>query len=394
MELTLYRRHTAKCIKKYAPNKRILFPTTKKTRIQDCDCPIAAEGKLSNKGRITNRSLHTSDWFQAQETAKKWEEWGSTIEPLPKDPTVQYAVTSFLTSQGPQGRNIEPSTYRGFDILLNQRLLPFAKSFSSVRAFDNLDTATKFVESWINLKAGGPLADSTKKTELERLRFFFNYCVDREWLANNAAKKIKHKFHTAQKFGLSSEEEKQFFDAIKTPDLRAFCLTMRYGGLRISDATVLDASQLVTRASGEGWALKLFQKKTKEWMYVPIPATLAETLHALPFKAQSYWFWTGNGNPESAKVNWYHRIKAIIDQLKFSRPVSPHTLRHTFAISHLNAGVDLKFVSRWCGHKSITVTEKHYAHAIRGTLVASDNIFNASETQQLAISAKTDIIKL
>lgn len=67
--------------------------------------------------------------------------------------------------------------------------------------------------------------------------------------------------------------------------------------------------------------------------------------------------------------------------------VSPHTLRHTFCISHLNAGTDIKFVSRWCGHKSTAVTEKHYAHAILGTLVASDQAYDESMRRQLVMTA-------
>ena len=348
---------------------------------------MAAEGKLFNEGRVSNRSLKTSDWLQAQETARKWQEWGTTTEPLPKSPPVLYAVTSFLTSQGPQGRNVEKNTYHGFDVLLRQRLIPFGKAFASIRVFDNLDVVTKFVESWVNLQAGGPLADSTKKTELERLRFFFNYCKDRGWLEHNYAKKIKLTFATQKKFGLSPDEEKRLFDAIDADELRVFCLVMRHSGLRISDAAMLNALQLVTRASGQGWALKVFQKKTKEWVYIPIPAMLAEALHTLSFKSGTYWFWTGKGLPETAVDNWYNRLKVVVDKLKFNRPVSPHTLRHTFCISHLNAGVDIKIVSRWCGHKSIAVTEKHYAHAVHGTLVASDNAYDESMRRQMVMAA-------
>ena len=387
MALTLYRRHTIHCIKSYPQNLRIYFSSTKRERNKDCECPICGEGKLLNEGRVSNRSLKTTDWLAAQQIAYLWEEWGATTEPLPENPTVQYAVSSFLTSQGPQGRNVEKNTYHGFDVLLNQRLLPFAKGFASIRVFDDLDVCTKFVESWVNLQVGGPLADSTKKTEVERLRFFLNYCLDRGWMEHNYAKKIKFTFQTEKKFGLSPEEERKLFAAIKNQDLRVFCLVMRHGGLRISDTTVLNNTQLVTRASGHGWALKLFQKKTKEWVYIPIPEHVADELRALPFVDDMHWFWNGKDDPESVSDNWYAKLKTVVNKLNFNRPVSPHTLRHTFCISHLNAGTDIKFVSRWCGHKSTTVTEKHYAHAIHGTLVASDHAYDESMRRQLVMTA-------
>ncbi len=62
---------------------------------------------------------------------------------------------------------------------------------------------------------------------------------------------------------------------------------MRHSGLRISDVTKLDSSQLVKRAGGNGWAIQVMQqKKTKEFVRIPITAETADALHALPFKGE------------------------------------------------------------------------------------------------------------
>jgi integrase len=53
----------------------------------------------------------------------------------------------------------------------------------------------------------------------------------------------------------------------------------------------------------------------------------------------------------------------------FTYPDStPHCLRHTFAIQMLISGRDIKQVSRWLGHRSISTTEK-YLRVIRSLMI-------------------------
>jgi integrase len=54
----------------------------------------------------------------------------------------------------------------------------------------------------------------------------------------------------------------------------------------------------------------------------------------------------------------------------------------TFAISHLNAGTDVKMVSRWLGHSSIIITEAHYGHANQQTHIASELAYDESLKRQ------------
>ncbi len=202
--LTLYRRHIRDCTQHYAQNFRIFQPTSKTQRSKDCECPIAAEGTLTTEGLITNRSTRTNDWKKAEETAAQWEHWGQTTAPQEienRAVTVSYAVESFLSSQGPHGRAVEKNTYDAFEILLLKRLLPFcaSRAYLRIKELDSLDAITKFTESWTNLQPTRqrkgvtvpaepvPLADSTKKAELERLRFFLRYCKERGWIEKNNA---------------------------------------------------------------------------------------------------------------------------------------------------------------------------------------------------------------
>jgi len=49
-------------------------------------------------------------------------------------------------------------------------------------------------------------------------------------------------------------------------------------------------------------------------------------------------------------------IKRITEQLKFGKKVSCHTLRHSYASHLLEAGVSLKAIQKYLGHKSLQTT--------------------------------------
>ncbi len=68
------------------------------------------------------------------------------------------------------------------------------------------------------------------------------------------------------------------------------------------------------------------------------------------------------------------RIKSLSASAGVSVNVTPHMLRHTAATSLLEAGVDMRFVQRLLGHRSITTTQL-YTHvsdrALRAAIVAA-----------------------
>jgi integrase len=418
MALKLYRRHRQSCLRRYPKENRIYPPQTKTDRAKDCDCTIHVEGSLPGGDYLTNKATGANDWKLAQDIANKWTVWDATTPPVkiePDDPTIEYVVKSFMSSIGPDGNNVEPSTIHKFGILLDHRMKSFIqqKGYTRIRQLDSMDVVTKLTESFRNLnphhnKKGladvkVPLATSTRRAEIERLRYFLRYCVDRGWMSKNHAEKIKASTSTTKKFGFAPEEEKRIWTALSEVDdgrgrtgqynaieLGVFCRVMRFTGLRISDATMLHEKQIVKRHGGDGWAIEALQIKTNEWVRVPVPNSLVEQLRALTIKGKcdgkSYWFWTSEGELKTATTNWRDRVTRLLKLAqragKFDHSTSPHTFRHTFAISHLNAGVDIKVVSRWLGHRSITTTERHYSHAIRETHVTAERLYDESLKRQ------------
>lgn len=50
-------------------------------------------------------------------------------------------------------------------------------------------------------------------------------------------------------------------------------------------------------------------------------------------------------------------IKSVANKASISRPVSPHVLRHTFAVTAVQKGISLPSLQRLLGHDRLTTTE-------------------------------------
>jgi integrase len=414
MALMIYRRHSKACSKDYEQNFRIFFPATPKAVKADCQCPIVCSGSVySSATGVTEKfrhlSLDTNDWDEAKSKLKKLE----NLEPQSNRVTVETATERYLDYKGEKGQNIDAATLRKHVVMLNDRIKPFCveNDIELLSAFDKADIVTQCFLSFKNLNPNHnkqsdtviekPLSDRTKEKELDRFRSFLRFCVEQGWLEKNHAANIKLGVSKpSPKYGLEPHEEQQMFDAIdlvslrrqmdqyNSKELRALVLVMRFSGLRISDAVMLDHTQLVSRESGNGYAIKIMgQQKTGEWVRIPITLETAQALQALNFKGDQggkrYWFYTGDGKQSTAITNWRERVDNLLKlaqeppQKPFAHHATPHTLRHTFAISALNAGADIKMVSRWLGHSSTKITEAHYSHAIRATHIPSEAAYDA-----------------
>ena len=71
----------------------------------------------------------------------------------------------------------------------------------------------------------------------------------------------------------------------------------------------------------------------------------------------------GKHGPYKARRLTYKAIRCLIDRTRkaalIKRHTTPHTLRHTFAVSLLDQGVDLRTVQDLLGHSNITTTQAY-----------------------------------
>ena len=107
------------------------------------------------------------------------------------------------------------------------------------------------------------------------------------------------------------------------------------------------------------------EQRRRALLRLAIPHQAAEAVWAIPPMSEMYFFWSGNGRPETAVRGWRRSLEHVYTAADLKRNgkklrAHTHMLRHTFAIEKLNAGASLEDVSLLLAHRSIKITERHY----------------------------------
>ena len=102
--------------------------------------------------------------------------------------------------------------------------------------------------------------------------------------------------------------------------------------------------------------------KTGQRRYVPLRSKAVNEIMKWKLEPDKKVFiWKYPTNPS-------HNFRKLLQEINLRKTVNStrsfHTLRHTYASHSLMSGVNIFIVSRWLGHSSVKVTEKHYGHLI------------------------------
>ena len=375
--LTLYRRHKPTC-----PH----FSDGRK--FHHCKCAIWADGILG--GQEIRRSMRTRDWTKANREVQKWEaaerrsERGAPV-------SLTDAWESFLVDL--EARKLSYETIRKYK-LLKSRMTAFAadKGLCLLRDFD-VDRLSRFRATW---KDGPRTAAKT----LERLRSFFRFAYDRDWIESNPATRLKlprvslcptmplTRAHMLKLLSASEScgplamrtmrratgnaaavkvprklQESQMRTAkMNALRLKTLVLLMRYSGMRISDAVTMTTDRL------DGNRLFLYTQKTGVPVHTVLPDSVLSALETTPRITAKNYFWSGESKRESIAGLWEKRLKNLFDLAgvpKGQGNAVSHRFRDTFAVELLLAGVPIERVSILLGHQSVRITEKHYNPWVR-----------------------------
>lgn len=142
-------------------------------------------------------------------------------------------------------------------------------------------------------------------------------------------------------------------------------MELLYGcGLRVSELTGLKVIDLDLKQG----LLKCFGKGSKE-RFVPIgqPAIKSIEEYLMENPRQSGTLFRNRENKRLSRLVVWQVVKRLADKANIQKPLSPHTLRHSFATHLLENGADLRSVQELLGHANV-VTTQLYTHISRSHL--------------------------
>ena len=191
------------------------------------------------------------------------------------------------------------------------------------------------------------------------IKFFFVNVLKRDW---HTLKLIYAKREQRLPAVLSLNEVWSILNTVNTPQNKAYLTTVYTCGLRLHEALYLQTSDI----DSDRMRIHVHRGKGAKDRYVPLPQATLETL-------RSYWKhhrnprWifprlgrSGKEGPTAQEPMNYTSVQGalrrVLKQLKFKKRVSIHTLRHSYATHLLEAGVNIRRIQQYLGHRSLNST--------------------------------------
>jgi integrase len=385
--LQFRKRHTDECQTKNNLNEWQPLDNRKR-----CNCPYWSCGVHDRQEGFQRRSTAETSVDRAREVVRLRLESGNRRATLPDHGTpIKDAISDFI--QFTKDGGAEQSTLAKYQTLMDQ-LQAFAdwKGYRYLHELDR-DAVEEFRRSWEDPTAGykqnrlnrygRPLwrkqSIGTCRRSKKTLSYFFQRAISRQWLSEDPTVILRFpKEHvTKHKEEVKYLRPDQFSAVLAQCDhfkrvtdynkirIKALILTMRWTGLRISDAVILKAESIA------GDVLRVRTKKSSTAVQIPLPPELLAVLSNLQPYDGGYYFWnkrTNGSKPSTAQGNFGVRMAAIFKDAGIDTDAHhvSHMLRNTFAVDYLEKGIPLETVSLLLGHQSVTTTEKYYADFSKG----------------------------
>jgi len=190
---------------------------------------------------------------------------------------------------------------------------------------------------------------------ISALRFLYRVTLKKDWPFDDfiPAPKAPKKLPII----LSPEEVLQFLDCVRSRKHRAILTTCYAAGLRISEAVALKPPAIDSKRM----VLRVEQGKGKKDRYTLLSPKLLEILRAW-WRVEKPKDWLFPGDFPGRHITRFAVEKECQEAhciCKISKPITPHSLRHAFAVHLLEQGTDIRTIQLLLGHRSLATTAKY-----------------------------------
>ena len=201
------------------------------------------------------------------------------------------------------------------------------------------------------------MAPSSITVAISALRFLYQVTLKRGWDLGQSIPYPKQ----PRKLPVvaSPEEVLRFLDCAPGPKHRAILTACYAAGLRVSEAVSLRPADIDSRRQ----VIRIHQGKGRKDRYVMLSPRLLAVL-------RDYWRthrpgsrqWLFPGASPAHPLSPQAVVRACHKALRLSRlskPLTPHSLRHCFAVHLLEAGTDIRTIQLLLGHRSLSTTARY-----------------------------------
>lgn len=267
---------------------------------------------------------------------------------MPTEKIMEYYINSLSA----------PSTMKTYNSTLKTFFMWVKKDFKSITPYDAIE---------FNQYQKDNFAESTVQNRIATLNEFFKFCKEVGLIDKNPFAVVKQSAppnRAAEKFMVPRESSRLLKALRKKSEQRyIFGLLLSALGTRVSEIQQLSVCDILETSDGSV-LIGILGKGNKKRL-LPLRQDVWEQVKAFINRPLSQFDKTALlVNPSGNRISTVSLRSWIAEarkEAKIEKKITPHWLRHTFATNSLDNGADIRDLSWFLGHASLSSTQI-YAH--------------------------------
>jgi site-specific recombinase XerD len=199
------------------------------------------------------------------------------------------------------------------------------------------------------------LAVSSVLLAVAALRFLYTVTLKKDWRVEDIIPAPKKPQRLP--IVLSPDEVLQFLDCVPGLKHRAILTTCYAAGLRISEVLHLRPTDIDSRRM----VVRVDQGKGQKDRYVMLSPKLLELLRTWwRMERPTQWLFPGDRPGQAISKDAVEQAcQKARRRCRIAKPITPHLLRHAFAVHLLESGTDVRTIQLLLGHRSLATTARY-----------------------------------